>query len=106
MKILQTAKNGQVTQAIKNKEELTNQEIEKFYNNLEDYETFIVHYNKKGELKKVKGYDFTEQRKEEIKKESKEADIYFTKVAALFAPNKNDRKKAYQKLEREYDICI
>ncbi len=30
MKILQISKNGQVTQAIKSKEELTNQEIEKF----------------------------------------------------------------------------
>lgn len=108
MKILQTSKSGQVTQAIKSKEELTNQEIEKFkkFDSLNDYSTFTVHYNKKGELKKVNGYDFTEQKKEEIKKGAKEADIYFTKVAALFAPNKNDRKKAYQKLERDYGICI
>ena len=50
--------------------------------------------------------DFTEQKQEEIIKGAKEADIYFTKVTALFAPNKNDRKKAYKKLEREYGICI
>lgn len=108
MKILQTAKNGQATQVIKNMEELTKQEIEKFekFNNLNDYNTFTVHYNKKGELTAIKGRDFTEKKQEEIIKGAEEADIYFTKATALFAPNKKDRKKAYKKLEGEYNIHI
>lgn len=60
MEIKQVAKNGTITQAIKNREELTSAELRKARLNFDDYDTFHCHYNKQGEVLRVAGGDLSE----------------------------------------------
>lgn len=70
MEIKSTSKNGQVTQAIKTYEELTEEEKGKLRipvtNELSDYANFTVHYNKKGDLLKVALGSFSDKKKAEL----------------------------------------
>lgn len=70
MGIKATAKNGQVTQAIKTYEELTKEEKKALIipatNQLSDYADFSVSYNKKGVLLKVSANTLSEESKSEL----------------------------------------
>lgn len=72
MEIIQKAKNGQPVYLIKKYEELTLPELKILRfpdtDKTEDYRHYAVHYNKGGELKRVKPNDYTEQKSREIRK--------------------------------------
>ncbi|MFS0969912.1 hypothetical protein ACFC3P_12500 [Enterococcus thailandicus] len=69
MKIIAEAKNGQPTQIIKTYDEFTELEKQRLIipagEKLEDYDTYLVHYNKNGKLMKIATYSFSEASKKE-----------------------------------------
>lgn len=72
MKILDQAKNGQICNAIKTYDELTDEEKKNLQlstnEDIEDYATFQVRYNKKGSLLGVQGHEFSEKENSKFEK--------------------------------------
>lgn len=76
MLVVQKANNGVVVASKKDFSELTNKELNalelKGDEKATDYSTFYVSYNKKGELKHVRGLYYSAKKWEELEKEEKE----------------------------------
>lgn len=76
MLVTNRAKNGQPVAVKKDFSELTNEEKQalelKGGEKATDYATFYVSYNKKGELKHVRGLYYSSKKWEELEKEEKE----------------------------------
>ena len=106
MEILVQAKNGVVIQTLKEREELTPEEIEFYghrpYDRIERYKNFIVHKNKKDEITRVKGREFTEEERKKIYEEGEKAREWFLAVQATYAPSEKQKKKAKEKLNKEF----
>jgi len=74
MEILQKAKNGTIIGAVKTWDEMTEEERESIVHTHEDYDTFTIMRNKKGEIINVYGRDFTAAKKKEIEDSRGEMD--------------------------------
>lgn len=76
MLVTNKAKNGQPVAIEKNFSELTKEERQalelKGNEQVTDYSTFYVSYNKKGELKHVRGLYYSARKWEELEREEKE----------------------------------
>lgn len=76
MLVTNRAKNGQPVAIEKNFSELTNEERQalelKGAEKATDYSTFYISYNKKGELKHVRGLYYSAKKWKELEKEEKE----------------------------------
>lgn len=70
MRILQTNKHGEPCMVIKSRSELTADELNAFTcavnMTIDDYETIIVHRDKRGEIIRVVGHDFSEKKCKEL----------------------------------------
>lgn len=101
---VQYAKNGQMVMAVKNYDELTDDEKEALVipagESVEDYANFQVRYNKKGQLLGVQAHDYSDQKKTEIEKKEQEPDV-LDSLTVLIA---NKHTKAYQLAKKRLHV--
>lgn len=106
-KVLAMAGNGQTINEVVSYEDLIQEEKEMLIvpatDNVEDYATFQVRHNKKGELLGVQVHDFTEAKSKEIKENMDKPnilDVYVAFGRSETSIKRSDRKAAKNKLER------
>lgn len=98
MLVVQKANNGVVVAVKKDFSELTKEERQtlelKGGEKATDYSTFYVSYNKKGELKHVRGLYYSARKWEEIEKEEKETSpVDLWDYLTLLTPKAASRKQ-------------
>ena len=102
MKILQKSKNGIITMCEKTFGELTSEEAKELKlacnEKIQDFKTFKVHRNKKGEIVRVVPSHFSDFKAKEIEENSKKRNI-MDFYAIAFAKKQS---KIYQKARKKY----
>lgn len=105
MKILNQHPNGVALIALKTYDELSPEELDKLSissdKKVEDFETFIVHRKKTGEIFKVKGYRFSDEYFDKIKNKPD-----FVDILAVFhnEEDKKAKKRAFKRLKKLNEI--
>lgn len=106
-KVLDKAKNGQALNEVVSYDELTDEEKEMLVvpatDRVEDYASFQVRHNKKGELLGVKVHDFSEAKSKEIDDNMDKPnilDVYVAFGRSETPIKRSDRKAAKNKLKK------